>query len=58
MQKSSKTFVAGHNGLVGSALMRTLKKKGFSNLVYRSHSELDLTNQPAVERFFIKDELE
>jgi hypothetical protein len=49
---------AGHNGLVGSALMRTLKKKGFSNLVYRSHSELDLTNQPAVERFFIKDELE
>ncbi len=36
MKKSSKIFVAGHNGLVGSALMRTLKEKGFANLVYRS----------------------
>jgi len=58
MEKSSKIFVAGHNGLVGSALMRTLKEKGFANLVYRSHGELDLTNQQTVERFFIKDEFE
>jgi GDP-L-fucose synthase len=58
MQRSSKIFVAGHNGLVGSALVRTLKEKGFANLVYRSHSELDLTNQPAVERFFVKEKPE
>ena len=55
MQKSSKIFVAGHNGLVGSALVRRLNKNGFTNLVFRSHAELDLTNQPAVERFFVKE---
>jgi GDP-L-fucose synthase len=49
MEKSSKIFVAGHNGLVGSALVRRLNKNGFTNLVFRSHAELDLTNQPAWE---------
>jgi GDP-L-fucose synthase len=49
MEKSSKIFVAGHNGLVGSALVRRLNKNGFTNLVFRSHAELDLTNQPARE---------
>jgi GDP-L-fucose synthase len=55
MEKSAKIFVAGHNGLVGSALVRRLNKNGFTNLVFRSHAELDLTNQPAVERFFVKE---
>ncbi len=58
MQKSSKIFVAGHNGLAGSALVRRLNKNGFNNLVLRTRAELDLTNQQTVERFFIKDELE
>ena len=52
MQTSSKIFIAGHNGLVGSALTRKLKEKGFNNLVFRLHAELDLTDQPAVDRFF------
>ena len=55
MEKSAKIFVAGHKGLVGSALIRRLKEKGFANLVFRNHNELDLTNQPAVERFFVKE---
>jgi GDP-L-fucose synthase len=55
MEITAKIFVAGHNGLVGSALVRRLKKNGYSNLVFRTHSELDLTNQPAVERFFVKE---
>jgi GDP-L-fucose synthase len=55
METSSKIFIAGHNGLVGSALVRKLNAKGFNNLVLRSRSELDLTNQPAVERFFVKE---
>jgi len=55
MEKSAKIFVAGHKGLVGSALIRRFKEKGYANLVFRNHSELDLTNQPAVERFFVKE---
>lgn len=55
MEKSAKIFVAGHNGLVGSALVRKLNKKGFNTIVVRTHAELDLTNQPAVERFFVKE---
>jgi len=55
MQKSSKIFVAGHKGLVGSAHIRRLKEKSYDNLAFRNHSELDLTNQPAVERFFVKE---
>lgn len=52
MEKNATIFIAGHNGLVGSALVRKLKSLGFTNLVLRSHSDLDLTNQHAVEVFF------
>jgi len=52
MEKQSKIYVAGHSGLVGSAIIENLKAKGYSNLVYRTHSELDLTNQEDVKKFF------
>lgn len=55
MELSAKIFVAGHRGLVGSALIRRLKEKGYSNLLTRTHSELDLQNQTAVEEFFRKE---
>ena len=47
-----KIYVAGHRGMVGSAIVRNLQAKGFSNIVTRTHSELDLTNQAAVQSFF------
>ncbi|KAL5707192.1 GDP-L-fucose synthase [Ranunculus cassubicifolius] len=50
--KSAKIFVAGHKGLVGSAIVRKLHENGFTNLLVRSHSELDLTRQSQVESFF------
>lgn len=52
MERSEKIFVAGHRGLAGSALVRRLKAEGFSNLVTRSRSELDLTREAAVRDFF------
>jgi GDP-L-fucose synthase len=52
MDKNAKIYVAGHRGLVGSALLRRLKAEGYTNLLTRTHAELDLTNQSAVERFF------
>ncbi|MDX1470421.1 MAG: GDP-L-fucose synthase [Flavobacteriaceae bacterium] len=52
MQKTSKIYVAGHKGLVGSAIVKSLKSKGYNNLLLRSHSELDLTNQEKVGQFF------
>ena len=52
MNKNSKIYVAGHNGLVGSAIWNNLKSRGYTNLVGRSHKELDLTNQYAVKAFF------
>ena len=52
MLKTDKIYIAGHNGMVGSAIVRTLKQNGFSNLVYRTSKELDLRNQGAVEEFF------
>ena len=55
MNKSDKIYVAGHRGLVGSALMRRLERGGYRNLVSRPHSELDLTNQAAVEAFFARE---
>ncbi|SET88194.1 GDP-L-fucose synthase family protein [Enterocloster lavalensis] len=55
MEKNSKIYVAGHRGLVGSAIVRNLKKKGYTNIIGRTHTELDLTNQMAVANFF-KDE--
>lgn len=52
MDKRSTIFVAGHNGMVGSAIVRKLKSEGFENLVLRRSRELDLRNQQAVEEFF------
>jgi GDP-L-fucose synthase len=52
MEKNAKIYVAGHGGLVGSALGRNLKKKGFNNIIGRRSSELDLTRQAEVEAFF------
>jgi GDP-L-fucose synthase len=55
MDKGAKIFVAGHRGLVGSALVRALKRDGFSNLVVRTSSELDLRNQAATAAFFERE---
>jgi GDP-L-fucose synthase len=52
MDKNSRIFVAGHRGLVGSAIIRRLSAGGFTNLIFRTREELDLRNQTAVERFF------
>ena len=53
MQKTSRIFVAGHGGLVGSALVRRLQTQGFHNLLLRTRKELDLTSRQAVEAFFL-----
>lgn len=47
-----RIYIAGHRGMVGSAIVRELERKGYTNLVYRTHSELDLTDQAAVHHFF------
>ncbi|EFP6868125.1 GDP-L-fucose synthase [Campylobacter upsaliensis] len=52
MLKDSLIYVAGHRGLTGSAIVQNLKSKGYTNLLYKSHAELDLTNQEAVAEFF------
>ena len=52
MQKDSKIFVAGHRGMVGSAIVRNLQERGFSNIITRTSAELDLRNQQAVNAFF------
>ncbi len=52
MDKNAKIYVAGHNGLVGSALIRRLEKDGYTNLIYRTSKELDLTNQEKALDFF------
>lgn len=52
MNKNSKIYIAGHRGLVGSAIVKNLESKGYTNLIYRTHKELDLTNQKDVEKFF------
>lgn len=58
MEKDSKIYVAGHRGLVGSALMRQLEARGYRNLVTRTHAELDLTEQTAVRDFFATEKPE
>jgi len=55
MDKGLKIYIAGHRGLVGSALKRKLESKGYTNLIFRTHRELDLTNQQAVNDFFEKE---
>src|SRR5882672_4370618 len=58
MQKSEKVFVAGHRGMVGSALIRALEASGFNKLVKRDRSELDLADPAAVGKFFAKEKPE
>lgn len=52
MEKTAKIYVAGHRGMVGSAIVRQLKKEGYNNIITKTHSELDLTRQADVEAFF------
>ena len=52
MNRNSKIFVAGHNGLVGSAILRKLKKKGYKNVVYITKKQLDLKDQKKVLNFY------
>lgn len=58
MDKNTKIYVAGHNGLVGSAIWKNLKSKGYTNLIGKDFSELDLRNQKAVEDFFAEEKPE
>lgn len=55
MNKDSKIYIAGHHGMVGSAILRKLEKEGYTNLTYKSSGELDLTDQYAVREFFKKE---
>lgn len=55
MEKTDKIYVAGHRGLVGSAIVRNLKEKGYTNVIGRTHRELDLCDQKAVRDFFEKE---
>lgn len=58
MQKDSKIYVAGHRGMVGSAIVRELKRQGYTNIITRTHRELDLINQQAVDDFFAAEKPE
>jgi GDP-L-fucose synthase len=58
MNKESKIYVAGHRGLVGSAIVENLQSKGYTNILTRTHKELDLTNQEAVAAFFEEEKPE
>ena len=58
MEKNSKIFIAGHRGMVGSAIVRNLEKQGYSNIITKSRKELDLLNQQAVADFFTKEKPE
>ena len=58
MNKDSKIYVAGHRGLVGSAIVRNLEERGYTNIIYRTHKELDLTRQIEVEKFFEEEKPE
>ena len=58
MNKDSKIYIAGHRGMVGSAIMRELQREGYTNLITRTHSELDLTRQIEVEQFFAEEKPE
>ena len=58
MEKDAKIYVAGHRGMVGSAIVRELERQGYHNIVTRTHKELDLTRQDAVEEFFAQEKPE
>lgn len=55
MEKEAKIYVAGHRGMVGSAILRALERRGYTHIITRTHRELDLTCQEAVERFFARE---
>ena len=52
MDKNAKIYVAGHRGMVGSAIVRELQRQGYNNIITRTHKELDLCRQVNVEKFF------
>ncbi|MHA4984951.1 GDP-L-fucose synthase [Cetobacterium somerae] len=58
MEKSSKIYIAGHRGMVGSAIVRRLEENGYCNIIYQTSAELDLRNQAAVEKFFEEEKPE
>ena len=58
MNLDSKIYVAGHRGMVGSAIVRELQRQGYTNIITRTHAELDLTRQEAVEKFFAVEKTE
>ena len=58
MEKDAKIYVAGHRGMVGSAIVRELQRQGYTHIITRTHKELDLTRQEAVERFFAEEKPE
>ncbi|MBO5787058.1 MAG: GDP-L-fucose synthase [Bacteroidaceae bacterium] len=58
MEKEAKIYVAGHRGMVGSAIVRELQRQGYTNIITRTHSELDLCRQEQVERFFAQEKPE
>ena len=58
MNKDSKIFVAGHRGLVGSAIVRILQERGYENIATRTRSEVDLLNQKEVEEFFVSENID
>lgn len=58
MEKTAKIYVAGHRGMVGSAICRELERQGYTNIITRTHGELDLTRQEAVEAFFAAEKPE
>ena len=58
MEKNAKIYVAGHRGMVGSAIVRELQRQGYTNIITRTHKELDLTRQDVVEEFFAQEKPE
>ena len=58
MEKNAKIYVAGHRGMVGSAIVRELKRQGYENIITRTHKELDLCRQEDVEKFFAEEKPE
>ena len=58
MQKTDKIFVAGHRGMVGSAICRALKKNGYENIVTRTHAELDLLDTAKVREFYQSENID
>ncbi len=58
MGKNAKIYVAGHRGMVGSAIVRELKRQGYTNIITRTHKELDLIDQVAVNAFFAEEKPE